>query len=502
MAENTEFDIRGSADGVVRQLRDGEGEAALAQLEQLRDGKPLVVQEALDRYVAALGADSLRQLREAAPDAASVRILDRLDSTTAAPRMPPQAASVGGMNEAPLTEAQRHDVYASMVYTRGNEAARTALESGDRVLLGLRDENTSLATMESRESPGALRVDDAATPDVNEAQAGRGVYNDRLVVLWRDGATRGVHESHRANTEPTALYDEHARPGDGQASAYAHVSGWRKAEGEDVNGDGIRDLGRLAEATFEMKRATHGSDNHDAFRPTTEAVRNGAGQVRRDTNADGRFDSGDAGGVQDLNDTFKIHRGSRGATDSAGCQTLHPDDFRGFMDAAQGREGQERWQYVLTETRGAPARIQEALPQSIQTEPTRSGLSPQSRGLLDDSLSQVRRIAREHGLTWDAGLANTACAVACGAREAGMSGVNLLNVRDGLVRFGHRDGVLLNDGAIDARLAANTPAAESLQRMAGLDMAQTSGERSEVAAMQTGSVFKPPESALEPRLRL
>src|SRR5690606_4517239 len=74
------------------------------------------------------------------------------------------------------------------------------------------------------------------------------------------------------------------------------------------------------------------------------------GMVQRDTNADGYFTAVDPHGAQDLNPTFKIHSGSRNNTDSAGCQTIHPDDYRAFIDAAQSNPRQTRWQYVLTST--------------------------------------------------------------------------------------------------------------------------------------------------------
>jgi hypothetical protein len=228
-----------------------------------------------------------------------------------------------------------------------------------------------------------------------------------------------------------------------------------------------------------MKRATHGTDDHAAFRPTATAVSNGAGLVQRDTNADGRFDSADRNGIQPLNDTFKIHRGSRGATDSAGCQTIHPDDHSRFMEAALGNADQSSWQYVLTETRNGPQRAQAPAQRPSPPEIRPSELSPQSRDLLQDSLIQVQRVSRERGQAWDPGMTNTACAVACGAREAGMHGVNLFNAKDGLIRFGHRADGRLVDGAIDAHLAANTPHGESLQRMAELDLAKVPNLRDE-----------------------
>jgi hypothetical protein len=51
-----------------------------------------------------------------------------------------------------------------------------------------------------------------------------------------------------------------------------------------------------------------------------------------------------------LNNSFKIHFGSTGNTDSAGCQTIHPDYAPGFERAVRGNPQQTRWQYVLAPT--------------------------------------------------------------------------------------------------------------------------------------------------------
>lgn len=97
----------------------------------------------------------------------------------------------------------------------------------------------------------------------------------------------------------------------------------------------------------------------NALRPSQAAVDAGRGGVQRDSNADGWFDQADLNGVQNLNDTFKIHRGSSGSTDSAGCQTIHPADYDGFIAAVQGNPAQTRWQYVLTSTTPGPVREQQ-----------------------------------------------------------------------------------------------------------------------------------------------
>ncbi|AOY69302.1 hypothetical protein LN565_07550 [Xanthomonas euvesicatoria pv. euvesicatoria] len=278
-----------------------------------------------------------------------------------------------------LADGQKYDVYASIAQLRGNAAADQALATPEqRVILGLRQENSTLDAMEDSAHPTQRRADNPATAR-DESRGGSGIYNDRLVVLWKDAdGTAHVVESNRANTEPTAQYDHHAgntgaRPlGEGgresrrfePSPGFESITRPRKIEGDDVNADGVRDLGRLHEGTIEMQPAQHpnpllAGTMDNALRPTQAAVAAGRGMVQRDSNADGWFDQTDVNGTQDLNDTFKIHRGSRSSTDSAGCQTIHADDYDAFLNAVQGNPAQTRWQYVLTNTTPGPVRVQQ-----------------------------------------------------------------------------------------------------------------------------------------------
>lgn len=321
-----ELDINASANEVVALLQQQQGAQAAARLEALRSGQSAVVQESLDRYVSARAATELTGLRQpgavAAPDAAAVNpMLARLEAASRPPRMPTEPET------APLTQAQQYDVYGSIVATRGETAANDAMSTHNRVILGLRDENR---TTESR---------------------GRGVYDDRIVVLWKDAqGGRHAQEFNQATTEPTAQYDGHAKTTPA-SPGFGNVQARTKTEGEDVNGDRVKDMGRLAEGTTEMRATTHPYHGHaDEFslRPTTAAVTAGANRVERDSNGDGWFDARDTHGVQDLNDTFKIHRGSGRNTDSAGCQTIGGGEYDNFVRTVRGTPGQDRWQYVLT----------------------------------------------------------------------------------------------------------------------------------------------------------
>lgn len=224
-----------------------------------------------------------------------------------------------------FTPRRQYDIYSSIVETRGDAAAITALEAGRRVILGLRKETSTLANR------------------------GRGLYDDRIVVMARgsNGAEPSSHEFLRASTEPTAQYDGNQRRNAGIV--------FRRAEGENVSGDSQPELGRLAEGTIEMLETTHANPRSAgtafSLRPTPAAIGNGAGGVQRDSNHDSYFDSQDTNGTEDLNRTFKIHSGSNSNTDSAGCQTVHPQDFNAFRTATKADPAQATWQYVLTEVR-------------------------------------------------------------------------------------------------------------------------------------------------------
>jgi hypothetical protein len=390
MARSNDLDIRASADRITALFNTNQAEAALAFLEEQRQNQSQVVQEALDRYIAADASASIARHAQQATEPPEVSALQRLQQAAVNPPRFPEQTQM-----AALTDAQAYDVYASIVRVRGNDAALDGLaRPNERLVLGLRQENSTLAAMQDRAHPNSLRTDDPATP-IDEALAGTGVYNDRLVVLWKDSdGTRHLQVAQQANTEPTAQYDHHAgntghRPrAEGgvenrtfaPSAGYENIARPRKIEGEDVNGDGIRDLGRLAEGTIEMRMGQHPNPQRpgtmdSALRPSQAAVAAGQGMIQRDTNADGWFDQADIGGVQDLNDTFKIHRGSGGNTDSAGCQTIHPAEYQGFIDAVRGDPGQTRWQYVLTSTAPGPVRQQQLdqAPGREAGDPTRHG---------------------------------------------------------------------------------------------------------------------------------
>ena len=402
-----EIDISAAADDVVALLQRQQAQPAAARWEASRSAESLVVREALDRYVSARAPVEIATLRAAeAHEPTVARMLERMRVASGPPRLPAEDETRN------LSEAQQYDVYASVIAVRGDPAAHEALLTQDRVILGMRQENR--------------------TTD----RSGRGKFDDRIVVVWREAdGQRHAREFTRANTEPSAQYDGHAKTNP-RSTGFAHVITRTKTEGTDVNGDGVRDLGRLSEGTTEMRGTTHpGKEGVPEFslRPTPGAIADGARRVERDSNGDGWFDSDDLGGVQPLNRTFKFHRGGERNTLSAGCQTFKRAEYDDFLDAVRGTPGQDRWQYVLTSVTHRNRRDQEpdrvldseddprrpghpahALQQQISTG--LAGLGGRYRERADDYSLPLLHAAREAGMTR---VDRVVASNAVGARSAG-----------------------------------------------------------------------------------
>lgn len=58
----TDIHIRAAADRVIEHLQQGRGAEAFRMLDQAREGERLVVQEALDRYVAVGAREELDRM--------------------------------------------------------------------------------------------------------------------------------------------------------------------------------------------------------------------------------------------------------------------------------------------------------------------------------------------------------------------------------------------------------------------------------------------------------
>ncbi len=313
-----------SAENVAKLIQEGQQGEAVALLNDVTAGQPSAIKDSLYRMTSSkLGASvmpeflTLNQTRYASP----VEVGNALRQINEAGSAPPTLPDTSG-----LTDQQKFMVYASIIEVRGNQAAKEALAAGETVILGLRSENNTIAN------------------------SGKGLYDDRLAVLAKgDDGVVHVKEFTRVSTEPTAQYD-------GNQKDNVNLDHFRRQQGEDVTGDNIPELGRLSEGTTEMVKAAHANPTSAggtkwALRPSADSVADGTNRVERDSNHDGKFDSADTDGVTDLNRTFKIHSGSRTNTDSAGCTTLHPDDYQDFQSAVTRDASQKSWQYVLTEVK-------------------------------------------------------------------------------------------------------------------------------------------------------
>ncbi|MBW9263601.1 MAG: hypothetical protein K1566_14985 [Candidatus Thiodiazotropha sp. (ex. Lucinisca nassula)] len=310
------------AQEVAKLFRQGRQGEAVAVLNTQKQAQPPAVQQALDRMVSAALQYSISPNsahngldRFASPAEIGTAIRQINEAGSQPPEMPDTST---------LSDQQKFDVYASIVQTRGDQAAQDDLANGNSVIIGLRTETNTLAN------------------------SGRGVYDDRIAVISRDAnGTVHVEEFNQVSTEPSAQYD---------ANLTNHPDNrFRRAVGVDVTGDGIRDQGRLAAPqTIQMYEDTHrnpasagGSDF--ALRPTPQAVTRGQGGVERFTAGTGYVDSSNPAASDDLNRTFKIHSGSRTNTDSAGCTTMHPNDYMRFENSIRTHPGQTTWNYLLTE---------------------------------------------------------------------------------------------------------------------------------------------------------
>ncbi len=114
---------------------------------------------------------------------------------------------------------------------------------------------------------------------------------------------------------------------------------------------------------------------------------------------------------------------------------------------------------------------------TIPKHPASAPLLPATENLLQDSERFVRQIAAAKGLPWDGGMENTVAAVACCAKEAGMSGITHFKATNGALQFAQHDGFALKEANLDANTAANTPVEVSRDRLNALDLAVTADGR-------------------------
>lgn len=191
-----------------------------------------------------------------------------------------------------LSNAEKYDLYSGYIREFGEQSAINDLDNGQKVVLSLRVDTNS------------------------KANSGQGVYDDRMVVVWKDGNGVGQAREFVANTDPSAQYMD--------GSQY----GTRDAMGRDVTGDGRLNQGRLADGTYTFTQGHFSGDR---------ALMSGNDQIsERDTNYDGNFDNGYTS--ERGNFGMHIHIGGSSNTFSAGCLTLPPDQHAAFFDTLGGQD--------------------------------------------------------------------------------------------------------------------------------------------------------------------
>lgn len=199
------------------------------------------------------------------------------------------------------------DALAATIATKGDAQAKADLAAGRKVVVALRTDTDT------------------------GANGGKGVYDDRIAVVWKDDAGRYQAKVFAGNTEPSGQYGW-----DGpKASRGSHM---------DMNGDGKMDLGRLQAGTIRYAQQGGQFLGNTFFRATQTQV------AERDTNQDGRFTPADTNGIDrsGAGRSMLIHQGGAANTWSAGCQTIPKAQYNDFV-AALG--GQQSFSYVLTYAR-------------------------------------------------------------------------------------------------------------------------------------------------------
>ncbi len=310
----TNLDVRQLADNFYARVQ-GEKAEAFMRLTHILHVLPTNLHSTFRRIISSKLTWQTRALLNCTPEGRAMLLRQMID-----------AASVPMAPTLPfLTPALAHDFFGSLVQERGSHAARKALNSGEPLLVALRRESSTLRNN------------------------GQGSYDDQVAVL------RGVGKARSARvfpicTEPGAQYSQRSAPkGTGRVDArYAHVR-HRKADGIDINKDGIKDAGRLIAGAYEYFEKVGGFLGGRAFRVRITQV------VERDTNGDGRFTKSDPDRIDSTGagTTMYIHRGGALGknlenTWSAGCQTVPTNVYPHFL----GELGSSRrFFYVLINAR-------------------------------------------------------------------------------------------------------------------------------------------------------
>jgi peptidoglycan hydrolase-like protein with peptidoglycan-binding domain len=195
-----------------------------------------------------------------------------------------------------MSEAQKYDHYKAL-----------AEQHGGQVKTGPNQKNIV-----------GLRVPTDA--DVN---GGGGRYDDKFAMFWTDAQGNKRVREYTGNTDPSARY--------------------RGRMGQDANGDGRLDQGRLPSGFYEF---TTGYSSR--LGRTLNPIRDY--RVERDTNQDGVFGN-DGGAMSGGGSSMLFHAGGSSITGSAGCQTMPPDEYARFWRDLNSGGTNGRVGYTLIEVR-------------------------------------------------------------------------------------------------------------------------------------------------------
>jgi hypothetical protein len=224
-----------------------------------------------------------------------------------------------------LSDSEKAELYTRMYRPSASPDALTAFDNGEKVIFGLRNETAW------------------------NANAGRGVFDDRVVVLQRGEDGKSVlHYEGAYNTEPAGSYDQKS-PNFGVARTSTSPG-----SDKDVNNDHFMDAGRLiGNKTYEYEWSKGGSSYGPAMYGDNNVLRSVYSlNVERDVQHNGTYSydagsSADVAGKYDSGKTILFHRGYSGFTGSAGCQTFPVGGFANFAASIAPTPSQSRFFYTL-----------------------------------------------------------------------------------------------------------------------------------------------------------
>jgi hypothetical protein len=178
------------------------------------------------------------------------------------------------------------------------------------------------------DAPNARNIVSVRNPSTLDVRDGKGEYNDQMAVVWKDAEGKTHVEEFVGNTDPNRF--------------------WSKTDSRDVDGDGVKEAGRLPAGFYEYKvdQRTLKKDGvehvENALRPANDV------DVERDMNHDGVFNDG--GQLSSAGQSILFHNGKGNYdTGSAGCQTIKKDDWDRFWKAASEGSNQANIGYTLVQ---------------------------------------------------------------------------------------------------------------------------------------------------------